>query len=225
MKCAVHSDVDATGYCRNCGKPMCGVCSRPVHEVLYCEDCLATVMGHPPQQAVSEGAASAVNNPYSSGAAAPGVVLPPPNTQRVGASPVLAFFLGFFPGLGAVYNGEYNKALIHIVLFTAMIFGLTSDAGDGAKVVLSLLLAGFIFYMAIDAMRTARAKALGETISDPLEVWSKEWPVGPIILIGIGALFLLNNFHVFDAIRIGEFWPIILIGIGILMFKNRLAGK
>ena len=43
MKCAVHTEVDATGYCRNCGKPMCPACARPVRDVLYCEDCLATV--------------------------------------------------------------------------------------------------------------------------------------------------------------------------------------
>ena len=47
MKCAVHSEVDATGYCRNCGKPMCPTCIRPVRDVLYCEDCLATILGHP----------------------------------------------------------------------------------------------------------------------------------------------------------------------------------
>ena len=47
MKCAVHPDADAVGYCRNCGKAMCAVCVRPVRDVLYCEDCLATVMGMP----------------------------------------------------------------------------------------------------------------------------------------------------------------------------------
>ena len=36
MKCAVHPEVDATGFCRNCGKAMCSVCARPVREVLYC---------------------------------------------------------------------------------------------------------------------------------------------------------------------------------------------
>ena len=40
MRCAVHSDVDAVGYCRNCGKAMCSACVRPVRDVLYCEDCL-----------------------------------------------------------------------------------------------------------------------------------------------------------------------------------------
>jgi len=39
MNCAVHSDVDAVGYCRNCGKAMCSTCVRPVRDVLYCEDC------------------------------------------------------------------------------------------------------------------------------------------------------------------------------------------
>ncbi len=37
MKCAVHTEADASGYCRNCGKAMCSVCVRPVHDVLYCE--------------------------------------------------------------------------------------------------------------------------------------------------------------------------------------------
>src|SRR5713101_2533129 len=45
MKCAVHPDADAIGYCRNCGKALCAVCVRPVRDVLYCEDCLANVLG------------------------------------------------------------------------------------------------------------------------------------------------------------------------------------
>jgi hypothetical protein len=131
--------------------------------------------------------------------------------------------LGFCPGLGAIYNGEYNKALLHIVVFAAMIVGLSSDLGAGADVALALLLAGFVFYMAFDAMRTAKAKQLGEVAVDPLESWSKERPIGPIILIGIGVLFLLNNFAWFPFYRIERFWPLILIGVGVLMFRNRLG--
>ena len=51
MKCAVHSDVDAVGFCRNCGKAMCAACARPVRDTLYCEDCVATRMGIPPTPA------------------------------------------------------------------------------------------------------------------------------------------------------------------------------
>lgn len=217
MKCAVHTDVDAKGYCRNCGKPMCEVCVRPVRDVLYCEDCLAQVMGHAPAPAPA-----AQVPPPPPPYAAP-VVMPP--AAQKSSSPGVAFVLGLFPGLGAVYNGEYNKALIHIVVFATMIVGLSSDIGAGAATALALLLAGFIFYMAFDAMRTAKARNLGETPQDPLEDWSKNRPIGPIILIGLGALFLLNNFHVFDFFRIAEFWPLVLIAVGVLMFRKRLGGN
>lgn len=212
MNCAVHSDVDAVGYCRNCGKAMCSTCVRPVRDVLYCEDCLAAIMGIP--------GATAATSP-GPGIPAPGAL--PPAPIRPLSSPGVAFVLGLVPGLGAVYNGEYNKALIHIVVFVAMIFGLNSDMGDSAQLLLSLLLTGFILYMAVDAMRTARAKNLGETPPDPLESWSKSRPVGPVILIGLGVLFLLNNFNWFPFWRIGRLWPLVLIGVGVLMFRNRLG--
>jgi hypothetical protein len=212
MKCAAHPEVDATGFCRNCGKAVCGVCVRPVRDVLYCEDCLATVLGH-------TGAARDL--------AAPTTSVPPTSAAPTHAgNPGLAFVLGFlFPGLGAVYNGQYNKALIHIVVFATLILGLSSDMDGGMKAVLGILLAGFIFYMGFDAMRTAQAQRRGEASVDPLQAWSKERPIGPIVLIVAGALFLLNNFDLLPFYRIERFWPLILIAVGILMFKNRLGGR
>lgn len=214
MKCAVHSDVDAVGYCRNCGKAMCSACLRPVRDVLYCEECLATIVGIPaPTPAIATPVVTSV----------PGV-LPPP--ARSPSSPGVAFVLGLFPGLGAVYNGEYNKALIHIVVFAAMIVGLSSDIGDGADVALSLLLAGFVLYMAFDAMRVAKARSFGETPNDPLESLTKNRPVGPILLIALGILFLLNNFDWFSFHRVERFlWPLILIGVGLMLFRNRLGNR
>jgi len=220
MKCAVHTDVDATGYCRNCGKPMCSVCARPVRDVLYCEDCLATVMGHPTPPPVAS-ASPAPPSPYAPLPAAPLPVMRPAGTS----SPAVAFILGFFPGLGAIYNGQYNKGLIHIAIFASIIVALSTDLGAGLEPMLGIFLAGFIFYCAFEAMRTAQAKNLGEVPTDPLESWSKERPIGPIILIGLGALLLLNNFHLFDFIRIGQFWPLILIGAGLYMFRNRIGGR
>ena len=220
MKCAVHTDVDATGYCRNCGKPMCATCARPIRDVLYCEDCLATVMGHPAPSA------SVAPNPYSSpattGYAAPPVAVP---VRAAGqSSPAAAFILGLFlPGLGAIYNGQYNKGLIQIAIFASMIVGLASDVDDSFKVMLAISLAGFIFYCAFEAMRTAQAKNAGEIPPDPLESWSAGRPIGPIILIGLGALLLLNNFHV--DFHLGRLWPLILIGAGLYMFRNKLGGR
>jgi len=220
MKCAVHSEVDATGYCRNCGKALCAVCVRPVHDVFYCEDCLASVLGHPaPTAATPQAAAFA-----PAGTTAP-VAHALVSDRKKYNSPGVAFLLGFIPGMGAVYNGEYNKALIHIVVFAAMIVGLSSDIGEGASVALSLLLAGFIFYMVVDSVRTAKAKMTGQVSPDPLESWTKNRPVGPIILIVLGAIFLLNNFNWFPFYRLARFWPLILIIAGGLMFRNRLSGR
>ncbi len=225
MKCAVHHDVDAIGYCRNCGKALCSVCARPIRDVYYCEDCLAGAVGIPtPPSAAAPFAPAATQ--YGSVPPPIATPFPPvPPAPRTGASPAVAFILGLFPGLGAVYNGEYNKALIHIVVFAAMIVGLSSDLGAGADTALGLLLAGFIFYMAFDAMRTAKAKQLGEASVDPLETWSKDRPIGPIILIGLGVLFLLNNFSWFPFYKIERFWPLILIAVGVLMFRNRLGRR
>ena len=218
MKCAVHPEAEATGYCRNCGKAMCPACVRPVREVLYCEECLANVMGLGAPPAAATGVAGAE--------AFPPVGVPPVPTQKPGGNPGLAFLLGLVPGLGAIYNGEYNKALIHIVVFAAIIVGLSSDIGGGADVALAFVLAGFIFYMAIDAMRTVKARNAGEVVQDPLESWSKTRPVGPLILIAVGALFLLNNFGVFDYFRVRQiFWPLVLIGVGVLMLRHRVGGQ
>jgi hypothetical protein len=222
MKCAVHTDVDATGYCRNCGKPMCSECARPVRDVLYCEDCLATVMGHPaPPPVAAPPATTGAPSLY-----APPPAVPLPVARPAGSSsPAVAFILGFFPGLGAIYNGQYNKGLIHIAIFASIIVALSTDLGAGLEPMLGIFLAGFVFYCAFEAMRTAQARNLGEVPADPLESWSKDRPIGPIILIGLGALLLLNNFHVLDFIRLGQFWPLILIGAGLYMFRNKMGGR
>jgi hypothetical protein len=208
------------------------VCARPVRDVIYCEDCLAAHLGL--QSALPPAAGAPAISPEAS-AFAPGIPQPyaplapvvpgVPADATLGrtSNPSIAFMLGLVPGLGAVYNGEYNKALIHIVVFAAMIVGLNSDIGDGGDIALSLLLAGFVFYMALDAMRTAKSRSIGQVSVDPLESWSKERPVGPIILIGLGALFLLNNFSWFAFYRVKQFWPLILIGLGLLMFRNRMG--
>ena len=221
MKCAVHSDVDAVGYCRNCGKAMCSACVRPVRDVLYCEDCLANSMGVPGAfPSVLPGAALEAQGTLPPASSSPSASL----ASRPGGNPGLAFVLGFlFPGLGAVYNGQYNKALIHVVVFATMILGLSSDFSGGMKAVLGILLSAFIFYMAFDAMQTAQAHRRGEVSVDPLQSWSKGRPIGPIILIVAGALFLLDNFDLLPFYRIERFWPLILIAVGILMFRNRLG--
>jgi hypothetical protein len=142
------------------------------------------------------------------------------------SSPALAFILAFiFPGLGAIYNRQYNKGLVYIAIFASAIFGFISDLDDSFKAILGILLGGFFFYTAFEAMQTAQARNRGEAPPDPLESWSKDRPIGAIILIGLGVLFLLDNFHIFDFIRLGRMWPLILIGVGLYMFRNKIGGR
>jgi hypothetical protein len=219
MKCAVHAEADATGYCRNCGKPMCAVCVRPVRDVLYCEDCLATIMGI--------GAARDPLAPAAPGSAqVPVTGAPAVRPTGLGPSPVLAFFLGVLPGLGAFYNEQYGKGIIHLAIFLFLfIIGVDGAVSGGAEAALWLCVSALWVYMPIDAYRTAKAKLAGQTLSDPLESFSKGRPVGAILIIGIGVLLLLHNFDWFPWWRIQQFWPLLLIVVGALMLRNRLGGR
>ena len=218
MKCAVHSDVDAVGYCRNCGKAMCSTCVRPVRDVLYCEECLAAIVGIPaPTPAVAAPVAESQYQLPASG-------LPPPSPNYARSNPVLAFFLGFLPGMGAFYNEQYGKGMIHLAIFLVLfISGIDGALSGGAYVALWICLGGLWIYMPVDAYRTARARQAGETLSDPLDAFTKERPIGPILLIGAGVLLLLHNFDWFPWYRISQFfWPAVLIAAGVLMMRKRL---
>jgi hypothetical protein len=139
---------------------------------------------------------------------------------------VLAFLLGLIPGLGAIYNGEYNKALLHIVIFAGIILGISLGLGDAVQALLICALVVFPFYMAIDAVRTLKARQSGVAYQDPLENWSRQRSFGPVLLIGLGALFLLKNFGFFDFYRFREvFFPLVLIGIGVWLLRGKISGQ
>jgi hypothetical protein len=216
MKCAVHTDVDAAGFCRNCGKPMCPVCVRPVKDVLYCEECLASLVGIP-----TPAPAGAVPG---ADAQIPLPAVPSASPYRSRSNPALAFFLGFLPGMGAFYNEQYGKGMIHLAIFLVLfISGIDGNMSGGAEAALWICVAGLWIYMPVDSYRTAKARQAGETISDPLDSFSQQRPIGPFLLIGAGVLLLLHNFDWFPWYRISQFfWPAILIAVGVLMMRNRL---
>lgn len=222
MKCAVHPEAEATGFCRNCGKPLCPACVRPVRDVLYCEDCLATILGHPAASGPAAASSSGTANIPAS--ATMGMTPPPIAAANAGPSPALAFFLGFLPGLGAFYNEQYGKGMIHLAIFLVLfIIGVNGSLSGGAEAALWICVGVLYLYMPIDAARTAQARRSGQPLSDPLDNIARNKPVGPIVLIGAGVLLLLNNFDWFPWYRISQFFfPAVLIGVGILMFRNRM---
>lgn len=215
MNCYLHPETPATAYCRACGRPLCTVCQRSADGVIYCQDHVPVpVYTAPPPGNMGAGPA----NPY---------MQPPP--MGATTSPLAAFLLGWIPGVGAIYNGQYLKGLVHAVIFGLLISLANSMDGSPSEPFLVMTMVGFIFYMPFEAYHTAKKRQLGL----PVDEWSSltgnsryasRAPIGPIVLIAIGILFLLDTLHVVEFREIGRFWPVILIVIGAYMLYGRMAG-
>lgn len=261
MNCVNHPDVPVSAYCQNCGKAMCAACMRSVGGVIYCEPCLAERLG------MSGAGATGASASY------PGVVAPS------GPHPGTAFVLGFIPGVGAMYNGQFIKGLVHVVVFIILI-GMTEHVG-----IFGILIAAWIAYQVFDAFETAKARRDGRPLPDPFGIndlgnrmgipmggpvsgagpagpaatnygaaqgftggqvppppagfadpyaappvppppaqycgWGRGAPVGALILIGLGVLFLLNTLDVFHFDWFGRLWPVLLICFGVALFLKR----
>jgi hypothetical protein len=210
MKCAVHSDVDATGYCRNCGKPLCPECTREVRGALYDEECLAGLLAAP---LTTSGATA---TPWTASGA-------PAVAARSDTNPALAATLGFIPGLGAVYNGEYVKALIHVLVFGGLIALISSDIPGSYVAFFSIALACFYCYMPIDAYRVAKARRLGQPEPGAILENKGGRPIGSFLLIIVGVLFLLSNFGLLQTDWFEKAWPIGLIALGGWLVWDRMG--
>jgi hypothetical protein len=57
----------------------------------------------------------------------------------------------------------------------------------------------------------------------PATYWRRPEPIGAVILIALGVLFLLNKIDWFSG-RIFEYsWPLVLIGLGIWLIVRRVG--
>ena len=191
MNCANHPDRERQAFCQNCGKPLCRECARTVGQAVFCEPCLEARLaaanaatqppapGYPPAGPPAAGSAPFGSGPTSASAtyqdlpkggqsyqyvgAAEGIPYnvsgsrPPPGTPN----PVVAGLLGFIPGVGAMYNGQYAKGIVHLVIFAI----LTSLAD--AYSIFGIFVAAWIFYQAIEAYHTANARRHGTPPPNP----------------------------------------------------------
>jgi hypothetical protein len=137
-------------------------------------------------------------------------------------NPALASTLGFIPGLGAVYNGQYLKALIHVLIFGGLIALLSTDIPSSYDAFFGIALGCFYFYMPIEAYRTANARRLGEPEPSNLMEGQGRKPIGAIALIGIGVLLLLGNFGLLQRDWFEKTWPVALILIGGWLVWDRM---
>jgi hypothetical protein len=147
-----------------------------------------------------------------------------------GTSPGLAFLLGFIPGVGAIYNGQYVKGFIHVVIFGVLIAIVNDDQMSGnLQPLFGMMIAVWIFYMAFEAFHTAKRRQLGQPVDEfssivPRAGHPARFPLAPTILIAVGLLFLLHNLNI---IRIGDlirYWPVALICLGVYLLYERMSG-
>jgi len=162
MNCANHPDRERVAFCQNCGKPLCQECVRNYGTSILCEQCLALRSAGAPYGGV------------------PPIGAPIPRSTP---NPGLAAILGFIPGVGAMYNEQYAKGIVHLVVF-AILVSLASDVNG----IFGLFIAGWICYIAFEAYQTARAKRDGTPLPNPFGLndigerlgFGKAWPsAGP----------------------------------------------
>ncbi len=139
------------------------------------------------------------------------------------------FLLGLIPGVGAIYNGQYVKGLIHVVVLGILIGIVSSgETADNLQPLFGMMIAVWVFYMAFEAYHTAKKRQLGQPVDEfssivPRRGEPSRFPLAPVVLIAAGLLFLLNNL---DIIRFGQllrYWPIALIALGVYLLYERLA--
>ncbi|HYZ84288.1 MAG TPA: B-box zinc finger protein [Bryobacteraceae bacterium] len=221
MNCANHPETQAVSFCRTCGKPLCGLCEHRVSGTVYCDEHAAAASqfaAPPPGPTAADPGQAAAYSPYTA---------PYRGPQDASASPGLAFLLGLIPGVGAIYNGQYAKGLVHVVIFGALISLLNSDSVRGMEPVFALLLVGWYFYMPFEAYHTASKRAAGQPVDEfsslvPLRSRASNSPAAPIALILIGVFFLLNNLGLIRLYQIMRFWPVVLIVVGVYLLWARL---
>lgn len=206
------------GYCRKCGKSLTAETLRQAHGTIYCAE-------HVPAQAAAS-TPPPLNDPYPS----PYASTPGATVSGAGAvpspdiSPGLAFMLGLIPGVGAIYNGQYGKGLIHALITGTLI--TFANQSDHAEPVFAMMLTAFFFYMAFEAYHTARKRRDGlpvDEFSSLLNLRGNTSMAGPLILIAIGLLFLLNNLDLIPIRQLVRWWPLGLILIGCYMLFARVS--
>ena len=192
MFCAFHSHNPAGVQCSGCSRPLCPACDHRIRGYAYCQNCIVAGV-----QSLRQRALQSTKN------------------QRRTSSPAIAALLSFIcPGLGAAYNGQTSKAIVHFAIFAS--FFQMAVVTDG----ILFFVFGFIgmwLYAAVDAFRTAQLIRAGLSLDRSDDFISQRLYSNPlawsVTLLVLGTIFLLHtifNVH----LPIGKILPFLLVGLG-----------
>ncbi len=212
MNCLTHPETPATAFCRTCGKPLCDACKHQVQGTVFCEEHAPPVAATPPPPPVPATTPSA------------------PPVADANVSPGLAFTLGLIvPGVGAIYNGQYAKGLVHAIIWGLLLSILSSGSSGGLTPLFVILIVVWVFYMAIEAYQTALRRRAGQPVDEfssliDLHARGSSFPMGAVLLIVVGVLLLLDTTDIIRLDRILRYWPVLLILLGVYLLYGRVAG-
>jgi hypothetical protein len=194
MKCSYHPAVDSQEFCSTCSKALCTDCSHQIKGKVFCQDCL--VRG-------AEWAATVKD------------------LRSPTDAPKRAAALSLIPGMGAVYNGEYQKAITQFAIFAAL-----AIMGDNVHGVFGFGAFVFLIFTLFDSYRSAEANLRTRLDSGPVqETPAKDRTVAAwgIILIVLGVLFLAKNFIRYDFLH--RMWPLAFIALGAYVVYRSLRDR
>lgn len=211
MSTDTESDVKTVGYCRICGTALTEATMRSSHGTIYCEN-------HVPVETPSATYTPPADSPYTQ-------PLPPPIPDS--ANPGAAFVLGMIPGVGAIYNRQYAKGIVHVIIL-AMLFMAADNGPSNVEPLFVLSIMAFWFYMAFEAFHTAQNRRRGIPVDEFSSLMptagGSRFPIIPILLISFGGVFLLDTLEIYDLRRLMRFWPVLMIGLGLYLLYARMKG-
>jgi hypothetical protein len=197
MSCAYHLTNRAVVQCSRCARPLCPACDHRIRGFPYCQDCIVAGVETLQQQQSRPGPAGVV---------------------RRRTSPFVALLLSVIcPGLGAAYNGQTSKALVHFTIF-ASFFQMAAVTDGTLFFVLGIF--GTWLFAAVDAVRTAQLIRSGLAPDAEQDAIARRLYGNPlawaVTMISLGTVFLLHTlFNV--RLPVKEFLPVVLVLLGAYM--------
>lgn len=203
--CVFHPHNFAAVQCSNCARGLCPACDHRVKGFPFCADCI--VSGVELLRLHQQNSRSKTKS-----------------ARQV--SPIVSAVLSLFcPGLGAAYNGQTAKAIVHFAFFVSL-FQMAIMTNGMALFVLGFL--GMWLFAAVDAWRMARLIRAGIKSGAAEDLWMQKLIAKPLVwaiaFIALGTMFFLHTSFGFR-IPARQILPIFLVGLGVYWIVGYFKAK
>src|SRR5881227_1897241 len=205
MNCSYHMKNPATVQCSQCARSLCPACDHRIRGFPFCQDCIvAGVEMLRYQQSRTSDA----------------------HVIRRKTSPFVATLLSFFvPGLGAAYNGQTSKAIVHFAIFAS--FFQMAVVTDGVTFFVLGVIGTWLF-AAVDACRTAQLMRAGLAPDAEEDAIARQLYGNPIAwgvtLVALGSVFLAHTLLGFQ-FPVKRTLPVALVILGAYMLFDYLKRR